>query len=261
MRPCCFCNTTITEASASREHVVPRWLQKHLDIENESVEPTLTALPDGTELKKRRHPVSQLKTGGICKACNNGWMSQLESEVQPVLLRFVEGSVETSRLIRAERRVLARWAAKTAYALDAGGLERRVPGEHLTVVRENDGRLPSGVAVFATTHEPTRKWYFAGGGTWRHAALSEEARQRVVDESYKIALQFGHAILVVAHWPLAGWNFRVEKEQLAKLWPATSQVAVYAHPSPMTSDTSEDLCLRHSMAITVSPTKKAVGRA
>jgi hypothetical protein len=261
MRHCWFCDAPISKSTASREHVVPQWLQGYLRISNHEIEPTLTSLPDGAKLKKRRHPVSQLKTGGICNACNNGWMSQLENGCRPILLKLLNASVELSGLRRAGRLSLSRWAAKTAYALDAGGLERRVPKSHFTSFHENVARLPENVAVFITFHQPTREWYFASGGTWRHTPLSGSAAQRVSEESYKIVLQLGRIIFIIAHWPLKAWNFRVEREQLFKLWPVTSQTAVYVHPSPMNSDTSENACLRHDFAITVSPTRKAEGRA
>jgi hypothetical protein len=261
MRQCWFCDAPIAGTTASREHVIGQWLQSLLGISAEEARPTLTSLPTGTELKHRRHPLSQLKTGSICAKCNNGWMSELERAVASTLVPLMHGERRLADIRRAERLILARWATKTAYALDAGGLEQRVPKDHFGALRANNKGLPPQVAVFAADHDPTRKWYFAVGGTWSHAAITPTGQARVEKESYKIVLQLDRLVLVVAYWPLRGWNFRIEKEQLVKIWPVTSQAAVYAHPSPMPSSNSEDLCLRHSLAISVSPTRKAEERA
>jgi hypothetical protein len=260
MRRCWFCDSAIIETTASREHVVPQWLQKHLGITTDQIEPTLTSMPDGAELKKRRHPVSQLKTGGICGKCNNGWMSALENTVTPILIPLIDQTDDLSSLKKADRLAVGRWAAKTAYALDAGGLEPHVPSEHFRQLPDMPSGLPVGVTVFGIQQTPTKKWFYAGNASWSHPSLTPEAQQQVVDRSYKFALQFGHLIVVIAYWPLPGWNLRIEKSKLVKVWPPTSQVAVYEHPHPMTSETSEDACLRYTIGITVSPTKTAVGR-
>src|SRR5947209_1164519 len=113
-RTCVFCTTQITKATASREDTVPKWLQAELGIANAPVQPTLTTWA-GEQLAQRLHPVDQLLTGGVCRECNNGWMSQLESEAIPVLKPLLTSARLISSLTRAERRVLSRWTQKSAF--------------------------------------------------------------------------------------------------------------------------------------------------
>src|SRR5687767_14348064 len=102
------------EANASKEDTVPKWLQAQLAIANASVQPTLTTWT-GEQLAQRIHPVDQLLTGGVCRSCNNGWMSQLESAAKPTLISLLTSARTFSSLNRAERRVISRWAQKTAF--------------------------------------------------------------------------------------------------------------------------------------------------
>jgi hypothetical protein len=257
-RRCVFCDTPITKTTASREDTVPQWLQADLAIANERVEPTLTS-PSGEQLEQRIHPVDQLRTGGICKACNNGWMSQLESEAIPILRPLITTQRMLRSLNRAERHTLARWAAKTAFVLDFGGLESRVPRSHVSQLYLNAPHLPSGVYVFARQQQRTRPWYFIETGSWSHAQIDEPSAELVKRESYKIAMQFGDLILYVAFWPLLGWGMRIEKGELAKVWPPLAVVKDYEHPHPPNVAASEDACIRYATSISVVPHRGAAG--
>jgi hypothetical protein len=55
--------------------------------------------------------------GRVCRGCNNGWMSQLEAAAKPTLLELAAGRVSVSELSPG-RRTFARWALKTAAALN-----------------------------------------------------------------------------------------------------------------------------------------------
>lgn len=46
--------------------------------------------------------------------CNNGWKSGLESVAKPILLGLIEGGKSLDGLEEEERRILAKWAGKTA---------------------------------------------------------------------------------------------------------------------------------------------------
>lgn len=258
-RVCLFCSTPLTRANASREDTVPKWLQAELGIAAAEVRPTLTA-PTGEQLEQRIHPVDQLRTGGICRSCNNGWMSELEGYAKPVLCDLISNRRALTTLRKSERQLLSRWAVKTAYVLDAGGLEARVPLEHLRSLYTT-ATLPKNVYVFAKQQSRTQPWYYAVGGWWNHAQITEDAKATVANRSYKIALQFGDLILVVVHWPLTGWNLRVEKGELVKLAPDLAVVKEYVHPQPMESSSSDRACLRYTVTVSVVPTSRAVGRA
>jgi hypothetical protein len=248
----------LTKSNASREHTVPKWLEAELGITHASVEPTLTSV-EGVQLEQRVHPVNQLLTGSVCRNCNSGWMSLLESEVQPILRALIHPKRSIESLRKAERHAVARWAMKTAFVLDRGGFEPRVSLRQVEELFTNAPYLPKDVYVFARQQTRTRPWYYDESAWWKHAPLTDAAAGRVAADSYKIALQFGDLILLVVHWPLSGWGIRVEKDELIKLWPSAAIVKQYIHPAPMDSSTSDLACLRHSTTISVVPKRNAEG--
>ena len=258
LRRCLFCAVPLTKSNASREDTVPKWLQAELGIATEIVEPTLTS-PAGVQLSQRVHPVDQLRTGGICRTCNNGWMSQLESTVQPILRALIRSKRMLASLRKVERQNLSRWAIKTAFVLDAGGLEPRVPQEQLQGLYQGAPRVPKYLYVFARQQIQTRSWYYIESACWTHAPINDVAALKVETSSYKIALQFGDLILIVVHWPLSNWSVRVEKGELTNLWPPTAVVKQYVHPAPMESATSDAACQRYVTSISVAPNRGAEG--
>lgn len=257
-RKCVFCDTPLTKANSSREDTIPKWLQAELGIANAKVEPTLTA-PTGEQLAQRIHPVDQLLTGGVCQTCNNGWMSDLEKAAKSVLGRLMRAEVPVAELKRADRRTVARWAAKTAYMIDLGGLESRVPVGHVKALYANDSPLPEGVYVFARQQPRTRPWYYAGAAWWKHGQLTSDAREQVEERSYKIALQFGDLILIVVFWPLQRWGIRVEANKLALVWPPTAVIKQYVHPEPQDVSECDAACRLFAITIGVVPHRGAEG--
>lgn len=80
-RSCIFC---LSRRDLTGEHAFPVWLGKALG-------PSATRLgeqqftKDGRLLRSYNAPGFSLKSNAVCKKCNNGWMSQLETSVKPVL--------------------------------------------------------------------------------------------------------------------------------------------------------------------------------
>lgn len=56
-------------------------------------------------------PLTALTMKGVCKECNNVWMSSLETTVEPIMLR-VFGGVDVDELSARDLKTVARWAAK-----------------------------------------------------------------------------------------------------------------------------------------------------
>lgn len=65
-----------------------------------------TVLQDDHE---RRQTYSAIKLKGVCRICNNGWMSDIEREAQPILEPMIRG-VRTAVPVR-DQEPLARWMA------------------------------------------------------------------------------------------------------------------------------------------------------
>jgi hypothetical protein len=116
-RKCIFCGGS----SLSAEHIYPKWLFSVIEIEEVSFNPSTNMLviestdtidqlinvknnSDGRRILYENFTIKQ-----VCKNCNSGWMSSLETEVKPVIQRLKVRDFEND-LNADEAFVLSRWA-------------------------------------------------------------------------------------------------------------------------------------------------------
>ena len=73
--------------------------------------------PDGTGHNRdwKAPPYTQT-VNHVCRGCNNGWMSTLETEAKPLLQPMIEG--RHKQLHPRSQRIIAAWAFKTAAMLE-----------------------------------------------------------------------------------------------------------------------------------------------
>lgn len=241
---------------------MPCWLQRHLSIESEIVQLTLTSLATQQIVDQRhQHQLANLVLGNVCEDCNKGWMSGLEQAAAPFLGAVAEGSKALSALNESELEVLGRWSAKTAYGFSEVGLEPHVPSGHLQMLAS--GNLPSRVVILARQQKPSdTRFALCINREWRgHAALIRAAARQVHRTSYRVGMLLGDLILVVVYWPLAGWGYRVERDFLTLVWPHSADITRYDHPAPAWSPDAVDLCNRATLVTTVSWRPEAIGIA
>lgn len=221
-RICVFCGLEIASGERSREHVIPQWLLDHLQIRHASINPT-HAKPDGTVVSQRTHALENLQEGRVCETCNTGWMSALESQAMRLLVPLISGDKTVVELTADDRKIVARWAAKTSFALNsASNFLKNVPAEHFTTIRSG---FPPGMAVFGQQHHNTLPFYWLQCSAW-HMSIPEHALLREAPpSSYKVTLQFGKLLLLVAHWPLSGWLYGLWPGIHVPLWPERGPIA------------------------------------
>jgi hypothetical protein len=139
-----------TSSPASREHVFARWLLKELELLDDPIA-LYRAFADGSS-KQERVPIKldAFKLKRVCAPCNNGWMSQLETIAKPVLLGLIKGDKTLNSLDEEERRILAKWAGKTAIIESyAVGAESPVDPQLLRWMRDRDDNIPGRFCVAA----------------------------------------------------------------------------------------------------------------
>jgi hypothetical protein len=111
MRICIFCR----QRASTKEDVWPQWLTKRFPLSDASrMEAELGGRDLGSWANKKPR---LLPVGCVCKECNNGWMSRLESEVKPVIEGIIDNrikAVDTSAQAR-----IAVWAVKTSMTLES----------------------------------------------------------------------------------------------------------------------------------------------
>jgi len=102
---CIFCD----EDSGSREHLWPKWIHERKDfgalrIQRGNAAPIV--VPD---------PEQKVKT--VCGKCNNGWMSDLESENIPLIGCMFHGL--TVPLTEVQQHSVVAWAVKTTMVIES----------------------------------------------------------------------------------------------------------------------------------------------
>lgn len=84
---------------------------------------------------------------------NNGWMSDLETEVKPLILGLIRGTLYLANLTEHDRRFLAKWAGKTAIIESHSvGAECPVEPKYLRFMKAS-GDVPGRFAVAACRTE------------------------------------------------------------------------------------------------------------
>ena len=124
---CIFCDAKAN----SREHAIPKWIAKRFDMRQVAMRPVYML-----NIKPRKQPVmfGSHRERIFCKDCNTHF-KHLEDEVIPTLELMAQGNSVV--LGDTEQDVLARWGAKTGFALVAAEEELRelVPIEHRQMLR------------------------------------------------------------------------------------------------------------------------------
>src|ERR1041385_7393098 len=75
----------------------------------------------------------------LCRACNNGWMSRLESQAKPIIESILDG--KTTTISASAQSILALWAVKTAMVLEA--LRPNKPWFYSVAERDQERRTQS----------------------------------------------------------------------------------------------------------------------
>lgn len=225
---CLFCDSTLLPSGSggqarSDEHVFPLWLQRYLGITGAMVTPTRVLSANRSILDVRQHTMAAFVCGGICNACNTGWMSQLEYDVKPILVRLIDNPGQMETLTPGEQFKAARWVLKTACVLNRcstygtadDGIGRRVPDEHMRTVWE--GGLPNDVLIVGAGHDSKRTLDFLQYSLWTGPANGSGLRQNDLDRSYKIGLSFRDLVLIVAYYP-ADYAYGINLSHYVPLW-------------------------------------------
>ena len=141
-RPSCiFCGGRPVTA----EHVLPKWLAGILQQGRGRFLGTVEYVRAGQPAQARPH-VSRKELLApvriVCKDCNGGWMSQLQTDAKVLLEPMVLDQGRTW-MASEDQALLARWAALTALLLGySESPPRPAPPERLAWLRECEGAPP-----------------------------------------------------------------------------------------------------------------------
>jgi hypothetical protein len=243
---CLFCTRDLKDLGRAKEHIIPMWLQKEWGLSDKLLEPTHFD-KQGNVVSSRRHRVSGLLAGHVCRRCNNGWMSDLEMAARPLILDLAEGRRKIRSLDNSEALLLARWTIKTCYALHAGSNYRKiVPNDRPPTILAENYRLPAGVFVVGHAYQKGQDFSWSQAQVWPLLILeggSTEIEKHLVRLSYKIALRLGGLYLMVFYIPTSHsravlrfgkhiplyprWSHPVCWDKKDKGWPSDTTKRLY----------------------------------
>jgi hypothetical protein len=104
---CIFCG----RLELCEEDLIPRWLDKYYSSKKVGGKVLRVGTIAGKPQPQRRYDKMRVKVRAVCPTCNNGWMSRLEQQVQPILARMVFNG-PPSRLRQDDQKLLAAWFTK-----------------------------------------------------------------------------------------------------------------------------------------------------
>ena len=150
MKACLFCGVPISAGSGGNkaaEHAFPKWLQRRLSALGKQFESVQVNLVTG-EQESRTHPLLTLVAKDVCRTCNQGWMSGLETAFVPIFEKLIQPGCFVTDLSDDESQVVRRWAFKTALAVVAAcPTDKQLP-EMLYRSLAQGQPIPHGIHVF-----------------------------------------------------------------------------------------------------------------
>ena len=222
---CIFCGG----GNLSKEHFWPEWaspllpkypINEHVEQHLTHTEKTKLALPP--KIKTSQGHVWTKKIRVVCARCNNSWMSDLENDSKPILIKLIQ-SVPHTIPIDASR-TLARWIAL-----------KIMVGEHNhpnDVVTSSEDRVKFKCA--GDIPENFRIWIAkCGVRGWQTAYLRHAATMglSLVDPPTRckniqsVTFGIGDLLVHVLHTTVLELDIKVEKLGLVPLHPTTAPIA------------------------------------
>ncbi len=226
---CHFCGGN---KNPTKEHVFPAWLLDELNITQQRTD-AIHQTPLGMPRDTRTLTHNGMVLGKVCGDCNNGWMSQLESGVRPVL----QAARSQELLHTADGELLAAWAFKTAIVLNRWSNYRKLaPDSHFKWLKEHGTPYPGVVVDLAYLPDG---WHENIEGasrdlgyrqsmlqTWRLPKdLIETSPQLITQyqkQSYVIVLMVESCALRVVYCPVPGMVAQPlgkNRGGIFRLWP------------------------------------------
>lgn len=148
-RTCIFCGGT----PLTKEHLHGHWASRFSDQEHRDILQRTDReyeLPEPSDTRRWRARAYDRQASVVCRACNGGWMSDLETAVSALL---DPGELDGKLLSSAQQTSLATWAMKSALTMDAAQspVDRVIPME---MARRfgRDRRLPESAQVWIASY-------------------------------------------------------------------------------------------------------------
>jgi len=117
-RHCLGCGTELTGEVITLEHSLPQWLAREIEMPGVALRHFMhdETQPEADRLL-RSHGLGTFGARKVCRGCNGGWMSRIETSAKSLILHLMNQKTSIMTLTDADRTALARWATKTAFMI------------------------------------------------------------------------------------------------------------------------------------------------
>lgn len=234
---CFFCGTRKAD---SKEHAMPLWLQPYLDEIGGGRFQHHHEDSDGTRTREWAADAPDIQVRQVCgEHCNSGWMSDLESKVQPFIGSVIKGNGRT--YYRAGQQLIAFWSVKTAlmfeFALDGQFLPTRWGSE--LYERRSEYRPPERVQIWIGSCQIPGVGFFRSNGL----DLTRPSGEKV--GGYGVTFTIGRLVVQIFGHEFEGEPGGVLREAVAgsrlektmlQIWPYVGEVKM---PPPHVLNKSE----------------------
>jgi hypothetical protein len=195
---CAFCGAV----DVTDEHVFARWISREL-----TGVPMQMTTTHGTRRVRTIDTTAQ-----VCKTCNTRWLSVLENDVKPILGPMIRGEDRT--LLPDQQRLVAAWAAKTAFMLDLASGEPAIPVGFYQSLRQRRTALPTHI-VWLGAYLGSTKAVWA-----KHRPLRLEIDQDEPPNAFATTFSVFRCLFqVVGHFTVGGATFNEGRPHSRALWP------------------------------------------
>jgi hypothetical protein len=151
-------------------------------------------------------------TAPVCKTCNTRWLSVLENDVKPILGPMIRGEDRT--LLPEEQRLVAAWAAKTAFMLDLASGDPAIPVGFYQSLRQRRTALPTHIIWLGAYLGSTRAVWTA------HRPLRLDIDQDEPPNAFVTTFSVFRCLFqVVGHFTVGGATFNEGRPLSLALWP------------------------------------------
>lgn len=150
--PCIFCGK---KSKKCKEHLWPVWMHQYLTFEGDGENICEAETHKWTEKidsksVKRQGKLSTKKIRVVCGKCNSGWMSNLENQAKPTLVRIFKE--EKFVMGRTEQENLSRWIATKVIVGEHAEKNIEVTPKKDRESLMSDKKIPEYFAIYIGKH-------------------------------------------------------------------------------------------------------------
>lgn len=228
-RTCIFCGK---EGNITKEHFWPEWLGQHFP---KSCEDRHISEIHESEAKSPKRIIKKYDRQGhvitkkmrvVCRECNNGWMSNLEAKVKPIISALLIG--HDTRINKEQIFDLSLWATvKTIVGEHAEGHMALTPSADRYLVYKNY-KIPDYFRIFLGVHSSESKAAYSRHSTTFSLTmngLNPPLTPDIQRNTQIVSFLIGPLLLHVIAVRVSGIRFNDEtlsSSELIRIWPAAA---------------------------------------